>query len=180
MGVSHNNRYRVTQHAKERYLERIDNKVNERTMLKEFHQILRTGRFLAKENKGRESWICDKRGAVVIIDPKNYSVITVYKSVEQYDSADEETINEDVHPKVQEIISVASKTAYVQQEKAYFAKLAPMYQEYGERIDKLSRTKNTEYFENKKIELNDLQREISRVVAEKNRILNDLKQFIVS
>jgi hypothetical protein len=179
MGVSHNQRYKVTQHAKDRYLERIDNNTNERNMLKEFDGILRNARFLAKERQGRESWFCEKRDVVIIIDPKKYSVITIYNSVEQYDSAEQEiTDSKDIHPKVKEIISNASKQAYTQQEKAYFAKLAPMYKEYGDRIDKLSRTKNTEYFENKKIELNELQAEVSRVVTEKNRVLKDLKTFI--
>ena len=180
MGVSNHNRYKVTEHAKERYTERIDNAKSEFDILKDFRGILRDARFLSKENKGRESWLCEKRDVVVIIDPKKYSVITIYNSVEQYDSEDEATTNKDIHPKVQTIISNASKQAYVQQEKAYFAKLAPLYQEYSERIDKLSRTKNAEYFENKKIELNDLQKEISRIVSEKNRVLNDLKRFIVS
>lgn len=53
-----------------------------------------------------------------------------------------------------------------------------MYREYSERIDRLSRMKNPEYFDNGKIELKELQKEISRVVAEKNRVLKDLEQFI--
>lgn len=179
MGVSHHNRYKITKHARERYLERIDSTKSELDVIKDIREILGEARFLSKEHRGCESWLYENRNIVVIINPKKYSVVTIYNSIEQYDNTDEDTKNDnDVHSKVQAIISNASKTAYVQQEKVYFSKLAPMYKEYGDRIDKLSRTKNTEYFENKKIELDDLQREIRRVVSEKNRVLSDLKQFI--
>jgi len=77
-----------------------------------------------------------------------------------------------------ELLSNYSKQAYIKQEKHYFSKLAPLYKEYGERIDKLSRTKNREYFDNKKTELNELKSEINKVVSEKNRVLKDLKHFI--
>lgn len=179
MGVPFNDRYKVTQHAKDRYMERINNSIREIDMLKDFSHILRNADFLAKEHKGRESWLLEEKGIVIIIDPKKYSVITIYNSVEQYDNAENDNIEKnDLHPKVLKLFSNYSKQAYIQQEKYYFEKLAPLYKEYGERIDKLSRTRNTEHFDNKKIELNELQQEITQIVTEKNRILKDIKQFI--
>lgn len=70
MGVSHYDRYKVTNHAKERYTERINNATNERLMLKDFNTILRNARFLSRERQGRESWFSEERNIVVIIDPK--------------------------------------------------------------------------------------------------------------
>lgn len=178
MGVSNYTRYKATSHAKERYLERIDNSKNELGMLKDFSAILSKSRFLSKEKRGRESWLCEARNIVTIINPTKYSIVTIYSSVEEYDSLEQLSDEvKEIHPKVRDIISNASKQAHKQQEKSYFAKLAPMYKEYSERIDNLSRMKNQKYFDNKKIELKELQREITRVVAEKNRVLKDLEQF---
>lgn len=179
MGVPNHSRYKATDHAKERYWQRIDATKTETDVVNEFKRILHNARFLSKEYKGRESWLCEIRDVVVIIDPRKYSIVTIYRSVDEYDSAEQtKAPANEIHPKVQTIIANSARTAYVQQEKSYFARLAPMYKEYGDRIDKLSRTKKTEYFENKKIELDDLQKEISQLVAEKNRVLKDLKSFM--
>lgn len=185
MGVSHYTRYQVSAHAKERYKERINKSVTEIDMLKDIRQMMSKARFLNKERRGCESWLHEERNVVFLLDTKKYQVVTVYNTVEQYTSDKHSPVNQieaeeenEIHPKVATLLSNFSGQAYTQQEKLYFSKLEPMYKEYAERIGNLSRMKNTEQFENKKIELNELQREIKRVNDEKNRILNDLKRFM--
>lgn len=184
MGVSNYHRYKITRHAKERYAQRIDGNKNKNGVERDFRTLLSNARYLGKEHNEKESWLCEKTNVVLILDPKTYTVITVYNSVEQYKETEGKEVesrpnrSRKLHPKVEAIISNASKQAYIQQEKKYFAKLAPLYKEYGDRIDKLSRTTNAEHFENKRVELNDLQKEISRIVKDKNKVLSDLKGFI--
>ena len=159
-------------------------------MLKDIRVLLSQARFLAKENKGCESWLHEDRNVVLILDTERFSVVTIYNSVEQYDNVEQQDstknkVTENVkpkkqselHPKVVTMLSNYSKQAYTQQEREYFAKLSPMYKEYGDRIGKLAYT-NIEHFVNKKAELNELQLEISRLVSEKNRVLKDLQHFI--
>lgn len=180
MGVSNYNRYTITRHAKERYKERINNELNELEILKDFNQIMRESRFLANETHHKQSWFCEERKIVIITDPRHFLVVTIYRSVEEYeDCKDTNEQENEIHPEVQKLMSESAKNHYSTKEKEYLLRIAPLYAEYAERMEKLAKTTLKDAFEKKRNELEELKDSIKRLECEKREVLTGLRNYFV-
>lgn len=193
MGVSNFARYKVSQHAKDRYRERIDSTATELDILKGFTRLLSQSEFLAKEHQGRLSYFDRKRSIVTLICPATYEVITVFNSMDQYSLDVNNTVSnknvalpeteeveetEEMNPKVNNIISDLAEQAYTAKNKEYMRLLAPLYVECGERMGNLSRLKRKDYYDTAMDELVELEDQIAALTSEREEVLTGLISFI--
>lgn len=194
MGLPKLDKYQVTNHAKKRYMERINGSVtNSDEILKSFRRILHESRFMAHEPKGRQSWFYESECVVTIIDSIHYNIVTVYSSKEDYEQdrivdvtvknslLEEETAPEEIplHPKAMEILAELAKENHYKQTKHYYALLAPLYKQYGDIMDNLSRTKRTDFYDNKTKELDAVRKQIKTLVKEKNDVLKSFETLFM-
>lgn len=194
MGLPNSNRFRITDHAKVRYLERINAKATNEQMLKDFRTIMQGSSFLSKENAGRESWFYPTKNIVLILDTFNYKVITIYSSLKEAEMLKNIT-NEDGVCGIDCEVKSEKETEYSLVEKTisnfadewslsvsrkYYSELANLYAEYAERMDKLSKTTKPLIFKNKKIEAEKVRDEIGRLEREHIDIMKEVKEYILN
>lgn len=202
MGLSNYHRYTFTDHAKKRFLERINSTVGPEEMMTQFRRLAAGADYLALEHHGKESWINKEFNVVFIVAPSTFKVVTVYKTEgyaernkrlgeddnvvgDSYKEPRKETDKEaevsstHTHPKVLELLSESAKEHHQLQKKEYFSQLAPLYAEYADRMDKLSRTKKPTVFKVKEEELNELQATIKKLAREQTEVLEGLSRYFV-
>ena len=196
MGLSNYHKYTFTDHAKKRFLERINSTVDEKSMMTQFRRLAAGADYLTLEHHGKESWINKEYNVVLIVDPNTFKVVTVYKT-EGYEERNKRLGEDDnvvgdsykeprkepevssthTHPKVLELLSESAKEHHQHQKKEYFSQLAPLYAEYADRMDKLSRTKKPTVFKAKEEELNELQVTIKKLAREQTEVLEGLTKY---
>lgn len=190
MGLPNSNRFRITDHAKVRYLERINAKATNEQMLKDFRTIMQGSSFLSKENAGRESWFYPTKNIVLILDTFNYKVITIYSSLKEAEMLKNitnedgiyeiESEKETEYSLVEKTISKFADEWSLSVSRDYYGKLAELYAEYAERMDKLSKTTKPLIFKDKKIEAEKVRDEIGRLEREHSDIMKEVKEYILN
>lgn len=194
MGLPNSNRFRITDHAKMRYLERINAKATNEQMLKDFRTIMQGSSFLSKENAGRESWFYPTKNIVLILDTFNYKVITIYSSLKEAEmlknnmnedgvcgiDCEVESEKETEYSLVEKTISNFADEWSLSVSRKYYSELANLYAEYAERMDKLSKTTKPLIFKDKKIEAEKVRDEIGRLEREHSDIMKEVKEYILN
>ena len=89
MGLPNQNRYRVTEHAAQRYNQRIDYKANTNTKaLKGFRKLMNNATILENKSDGTQVWLDEDSAIVFVVDPRKFNIITVYRSFGKYNESD--------------------------------------------------------------------------------------------
>ena len=195
MGLSNFNRYQITEHAKVRYYERIDGDASEVKVIKDFRRYLQDATFLSKENRNRESWFYPKEKFVIIINPREFKVITIYSTLDQKEKLVNNTPEieivvtpeKEVVPiientevsEVKIIISGLAKESFLKATKKHYEQVAVLYTEYADRMVKLAKTTKPDMFDKKQNELWALSKEIKEVEKNYHRIENEFKTYIL-
>lgn len=182
MGLSHYQRYTVTDHAMDRYRERFNANETNENITKIIIQWLSKADFLEKQKRGRQAWFNNEQKIIIVVDPSDFKVITLYGTMADHDSDD--YIDKDydvieVHPTAEKIVSNLVKEKYRSIKTGYYEHLGQLYKEYGDRIDKLSRTTKPNMFKVKEREAKQLKREINLLEEECSNVTRSLKTYII-
>lgn len=195
MGLSNFNRYQITEHAKIRYYERIDGDASEVKVIKDFRRYLQDATFLSKENRNRESWFYPKEKFVIIINPRELQVITIYSTLDQKEklvnntpeteivvTPEKEVVPIITNTEVSEVKTTMSgfaKESILKATKKHYKQVAVLYAEYADRMFKLAKTTKPDMFDKKQNELWALSKEIKEVEKNYHRIENEFKTYIL-
>lgn len=179
MGVSKHDYYQLTPHAKKRYKERIDFTVSNTQMLKDVRKHLCTATCLTKKSNNREVWLSEENKIVYILETSVFKVITVYRSVAEYqEDQAEDQVAETLHPKAVAIVSDLVKTKYRSVKTTYYAELAELYTTFGNRLDTLSRTSRNDMFHEGEEAIQLLKQSIVELEKESKDVLESLDTYI--
>ena len=188
MGLSNHGRYTVSEHAVERYMERVRSSMKEKDIIKDIAGMLGRAIFIAKEAHGREMWLAEEENIVLIIAPKYMKVITLYKNEGKVTSnrkldvvVNQAPISKEtsLHERAAELLSEFAEKAVYQETKRFYAILSPLYKEYGERMMRLSGTKNRELYEEKTQELDNLRATIAGIEKERREVVRSLGTMVL-
>ena len=165
------NKYVVTKHAHNRYIERVNvvkapSKIDQAIL-----KCLKDARFLYKEDDAREHWFNDLEQMVIVIDVVDQKVITLYKT---------NTNTTQINYTARKIVSdyVSSNIQNIKMNN--YTHLQSMYQEYASRLDSLSRTFRPDMFEKKEKELIELKAKIDMWEKRYNDTYESLDRFILN
>lgn len=198
MGLPNQNRYRVTEHAAQRYAQRIDYKANTNTKaLKGFRKLMNNAVILENKSDGTQVWFDEDSAIVFIVDPRKFNIITVYRSYDKYNESDmrniptqqqqedsineveEEMENQELSNKTKKIISDIISDNYLRIEKEYYNKAIPVYTEYLDRLTRTAKTTRPDQYEANRSELKRLKDKIDKIEDEASVVTNELKTFII-
>ena len=198
MGLPNQNRYRVTEHAVERYSQRIDYKANTNTKaLKGFRKLMNNATILENKSDGTQVWLDEESAIVFVVDPRKFNIITVYRSFDKYNESDmrnipvqkqeEDSINEmeeemnsqELNSKTKKIISDIISDNYLRIEKEYYNKAIPVYTEYLDRLTRTAKTTRPDQYEANRSELKRLKDKIDKIEDEASVVTSELKTFII-
>lgn len=181
MGLSHYQRYTITDHSMDRYRERFNANENNENITKIIIQWLSKADFLEKQKRGRQAWFNNEQKIIIVVDPSDFKVITLYGTMAEHDSDDYIGDNEiiEVHPTAEKIVSDLVREKYRSVKTNYYERLGQLYKEYGDRIDKLSRTTKPIMFKEKEVEAKQLKREINLLEEECSNVTRSLKTYII-
>lgn len=198
MGLPNQNRYRVTEHATQRYAQRIDYKANTNTKaLKGFRKLMNNATILENKSDGTQVWIDEDSAIVFVVDPRKFNIITVYRSYDKYNESDmrnipiqqqqedsineveEEMNNQELNSKTKKVISDIISDNYLRIEKDYYNKAIPIYTEYLDRLTRTAKTTRPDQYESNRSELNRLKDKIDKIENEATIVTSELKSFII-
>ena len=197
MGLPNQNRYRVTEHAAQRYAQRIDYKANTNTKaLKGFRKLMNNATILENKSDGTQVWLDEDSAIVFIVDPRKFNIITVYRSYDRYNESDmrniptqqqEDSINEveeemnsqELNSKTKKVISDIISDNYLRIEKEYYNKAIPIYTEYLDRLTRTAKTTRPDQYESNRSELKRLKDKIDKIEDEASVVTSELKTFII-
>lgn len=198
MGLPNQNRYRVTEHAAQRYTQRIDYKANTNTKaLKGFRKLMNNATILENKSDGTQVWLDEDSAIVFVVDPRKFNIITVYRSYDKYNESDirniptqqqqedsineveEEMENQELSNKTKKIISDIISDNYLRIEKEYYNKAIPIYTEYLDRLNRTAKTTRPDQYEANRSELKRLKDKIDKIEDEASVVTNELKTFII-
>ena len=197
MGLPNQNRYRVTEHAAQRYAQRIDYKANTNTKaLKGFRKLMNNATILENKSDGTQVWLDEDSAIVFVVDPRKFNIITVYRSYDKYNESDmrniptqqqedsineveEEMENQELSNKTKKIISDIISDNYLRIEKEYYNKAIPIYTEYLDRLNRTAKTTRPDQYEANRSELKRLKDKINKIEDEASVVTNELKTFII-
>ena len=197
MGLPNQNRYRVTEHAAQRYAQRIDYKANTNTKaLKGFRKLMNNATILENKSDGTQVWLDEDSAIVFIVDPRKFNIITVYRSYDKYNESDmrniptqqqEDSINEveeemnsqELNSKTKKVISDIISDNYLRIEKEYYNKAIPIYTEYLDRLTRTAKTTRPDQYESNRSELKRLKDKIDKIEDEASVVTSELKTFII-
>ena len=199
MGLPNQNRYRVTEHAAQRYAQRIEYKANTNTKaLKGFRKLMNNAVILENKSDGTQVWLDEDSSIVFVVDPRKFNIITVYRSYDKYNESDmrniptqqqqeeysineveEEMENQELSNKTKKIISDIISDNYLRIEKEYYNKAIPIYTEYLDRLTRTAKTTRPDQYEANRSELKRLKDKIDKIEDEASVVTNELKTFII-
>lgn len=198
MGLPNQNRYRVTEHAAQRYTQRIDYKANTNTKaLKGFRKLMNNATILENKSDGTQVWLDEDSAIVFVVDPRKFNIITVYRSYDKYNESDmrniptqqqqedsineveEEMENQELSNKTKKIISDIVNDNYLRIEKEYYNKAIPIYTEYLDRLNRTAKTTRPDQYEANRSELKRLKDKIDKIEDEASVVTSELKTFII-
>lgn len=198
MGLPNQNRYRVTEHAAQRYAQRIEYKANTNTKaLKGFRKLMNNAVILENKSDGTQVWLDEDSSIVFVVDPRKFNIITVYRSYDKYNESDmrniptqqqqedsineveEEMNNQELNSKTKKIISDIISDNYLRIEKEYYNKSIPIYTEYLDRLTRTAKTTRPDQYEANRSELKRLKDKIDKIEDEASVVTNELKTFII-
>lgn len=198
MGLPNQNRYRVTEHAAQRYAQRIEYKANTNTKaLKGFRKLMNNATILENKSDGTQVWLDEDSAIVFVVDPRKFNIITVYRSYDKYNESDirniptqqqqedsineveEEMNNQELSNKTKKIISDIVNDNYLRIEKEYYNKAIPIYTEYLDRLTRTAKTTRPDQYEANRSELKRLKDKIDKIEDEASVVTNELKTFII-
>ena len=199
MGLPNQNRYRVTEHAAQRYAQRIEYKANTNTKaLKGFRKLMNNAVILENKSDGTQVWLDEDSSIVFVVDPRKFNIITVYRSYDKYNESDmrniptqqqqeeysineveEEMENQELSNKTKKIISDIISDNYLRIEKEYYNKAIPIYTEYLDRLNRTAKTTRPDQYEANRSELKRLKDKIDKIEDEASVVTNELKTFII-
>lgn len=186
MGLKNNQKYSMTVHAVQRYRERFVPSDSEETIKRKVCGWLGQSDYLSKEPNNCQSWIYRDLGIIIIVNPKTLQVITLYKTLSEYTKeleleqevqAEYEEVL--IHPKAEEIVSELVRAKYRSVKTDYYEQLGSLYKEYGDRIDKLSRTTKPLMFKEKEDEAKEIMKQIRSIETESKEVMKSLKAYIL-
>ena len=198
MGLPNQNRYRVTEHAAQRYAQRIDYKANTNTKaLKGFRKLMNNAVILENKPDGTQVWLDEDSSIVFVVDPRKFNIITVYRSYDKYNESDirniptqqqqedsineveEEMNNQELNSKTKKVISDIISDNYLRIEKEYYNKAIPIYTEYLDRLTRTAKTTRPDQYESNRSELKRLKDKIDKIEDEATIVTSELKSFII-
>src|SRR5574344_1303818 len=199
MGLPNQNRYRVTEHAAQRYAQRIDYKANTNTKaLKGFRKLMNNATILENKSDGTQVWLDEDSAIVFVVDPRKFNIITVYRSFDKYNESDmrnipmqkqeedsivndteEEMNNQELSNKTKKIISDIVNDNYLRIEKEYYNKAIPIYTEYLDKLTRTAKTTRPDQYEANRSELKRLKDKIDKIEDEASIVTSELKTFII-
>lgn len=200
VGVSNFNRYKITDHAKQRYRERINEQATEQQILKGFRHHLSQAHFMAKERKGRESWFHSEMRIVIILNTEDYQIVTIYSSLKQLEekrtekkevlvetktkgSSGIETKMTNESDQIKNVVaskvSAMTKDYLNSETRKYFSDIAVLYSRIADRSDKLSKTYKPNVLDIKKKELFELKAKINKLEKEYGKIEKECYKYII-
>lgn len=198
MGLPNQNRYRVTEHAAQRYAQRIEYKANTNTKaLKGFRKLMNNATILENKSDGTQVWLDEDSAIVFVVDPRKFNIITVYRSYDKYNESDirniptqqqqensineveEEMENQELSNKTKKIISDIVNDNYLRIEKEYYNKSIPIYTEYLDRLTRTAKTTRPDQYEANRSELKRLKDKIDKIEDEATIVTSELKTFII-
>lgn len=197
MGLPNQNRYRVTEHAAQRYAQRIEYKANTNTKaLKGFRKLMNNATILENKSDGTQVWLDEDSSIVFVVDPRKFNIITVYRSYDKYNESDmrniptqqqedsineveEEMNNQELNSKTKKIISDIISDNYLRIEKEYYNKSIPIYTEYLDRLTRTAKTTRPDQYEANRSELKRLKDKIDKIEDEATIVTSELKTFII-
>lgn len=197
MGLPNQNRYRVTEHAAQRYAQRIEYKANTNTKaLKGFRKLMNNAVILENKSDGTQVWLDEDSSIVFVVDPRKFNIITVYRSYDKYNESDmrniptqqqeysineveEEMNNQELNSKTKKIISDIISDNYLRIEKEYYNKSIPIYTEYLDRLTRTAKTTRPDQYEANRSELKRLKDKIDKIEDEATIVTSELKTFII-
>ena len=198
MGLPNQNRYRVTEHAAQRYAQRIDYMANTNTKaLKGFRKLMNNATILENKSDGTQVWLDEDSAIVFVVDPRKFNIITVYRSYDKYNESDirniptqqqqEDSINEveeemesqELSNKTKKIISDIVNDNYLRIEKEYYNKAIPIYTEYLDRLNRTAKTTRPDQYEANRSELKRLKDKIDKIEDEATIVTSELKTSII-
>ena len=198
MGLPNQNRYRVTEHAAQRYAQRIEYKANTNTKaLKGFRKLMNNAVILENKSDGTQVWLDEDSSIVFVVDPRKFNIITVYRSYDKYNESDmrniptqkqqedsineveEEMNNQKLNSKTKKIISDIISDNYLRIEKEYYNKAIPIYTEYLDRLNRTAKTTRPDQYEANRSELKRLKDKIDKIEDEATIVTSELKTFII-
>ena len=197
MGLPNQNRYRVTEHAAQRYAQRIEYKANTNTKaLKGFRKLMNNATILENKSDGTQVWLDEDSAIVFVVAPRKFNIITVYRSYDKYNESDirniptqqqedsineveEEMNNQELNSKTKKVISDIISDNYLRIEKEYYNKAIPIYTEYLDRLNRTAKTTRPDQYEANRSELKRLKDKIDKIEDEASVVTNELKTFII-
>lgn len=183
MGLSNFNKYRLSQHAIDRYRERFNPSTSEAAITSKVRSWLSQADFLSDEQLGRQAWFNNEDSVVIIVKPKNFTVITLYSTLSEYNNRAEanqgvQETTSDIHPYVKTMVSELVESKVFNIKSTYYEKLSALYADYADRMDKLSRTMKQEKFIEKGKEMAEVKVEIEKLEAEFEYVIESMEFYI--
>lgn len=179
--------YGFTNHATERYKERFGGEKSYSQILQDFRKWAQDMTYVStSSHNGCETWVSQESGVLAVVDPVNFSVVTlnpvpesrIVELTSKEDGSTLRRVREIVHPKVAGLLEEFATQALRSQENEYGEHLGRLYMEYGERMYKLSRTKRTDLYDKGKEELANLKAIIDDLEDECDEVMSNLNRFM--
>ena len=176
MGLSNYHKYRLSEHAIERFRERFDPSASENAISARVRGWLSQAVLLQKEDKKRETWFDEKDKVVIVVAPENFMIVTLYSSTEEYQrDADNQTT---IAPSAKQIVSDLVSAQMKNIKSEHYKRLAQLYEDYFIKMDKLSKTTQKIVFDQSETELKALKRSIEQVESEYSHLESSLNFYI--
>ncbi len=173
MGVPNFSHYICTEHAKERFIERIDPQVNVRKLNNKVWGLLANATFLETRGENRQLWLNAEHGIVFVLDQTIRKVITCYKS-DSRNCDPLELAFRQVSPELQEVLINSARKFRNLTIRQSSAKLEELYLRAAHLHKVLGHTKRGDVIQKYYQELIEVQEEINKIEQRRNEFLSDI------
>lgn len=161
MGVKKPGYYSLTNHAKDRFLERF--RLDEEEALSLTRRRLESCVFAGNQKDNCERWIDLKSGIVFIINPSSRSVITVYRIESEYEP--------DINQELSNMMIESINTFRNQKLREFGLCTTDYYRQLGELTDKLSRTAQPKMMEKTLAEIKQIRKDLNQVISHHQELM---------
>lgn len=175
MGVPNYVDYKVSAHAVMRYAERINDQHDFVKVEKNIRFFLSQATKLSGKFEGGDAWAYKPKNIVLIIDPLNFKVVTLFEELKEGDRNRKVELNS--REKAKRVISEYAKELIISESRNHYKEINELYAEYADKTDKLSRTFKPEYFKSNQREAEDTRKKIRSIEDEHEKYLDELENY---
>lgn len=177
MGVPNYAQYTCTNHAKERYLQRIDPDIRPDKIVNKIWGKLANSVFLQNQGSGCQIWLHEDSKTVFVLNPSQRKVITCYLS----DGKDVDPLElafRQISPELKEMLTRTAKQFRNSTIKQSSQRLGKLYRRTAEIHNVLAHTKRGDVITNYYKELNNIQQEIMEIEQRRDALLEDVAMVV--